>query len=77
MAAWTFSPVPSTAVVGIASTSFSIATTASYTVEVSNGTVGASGTSGKYSISNSTIRGWLTGRRPVTGQMFPRGVYNK
>lgn len=24
-----------------------------------------------------TEPGWLTGRRPVSGQVFPRGVYNK
>ena len=24
-----------------------------------------------------TIPGFLTGRRPVSGQLFPRGVYNK
>jgi hypothetical protein len=24
-----------------------------------------------------TIPGFLTGRRPVSGQVFPRGVYNK
>ncbi len=77
MAAWTFSPIPSTAVVGIASTSMTIATTAIYTVESSNGTVGTSGTTANYTILNSTIPGWLTGRRPVNGQLYPRGVYNK
>ena len=24
-----------------------------------------------------TRRGWLDGRRPESGQMYPRGVYNK
>ena len=28
-------------------------------------------------ITKSLRSGWLTGRRPVTGQLFPRGVYNK
>ena len=28
-------------------------------------------------IFNSTRRAWLTGRRPQTGQLYPRGVYNK
>jgi hypothetical protein len=26
---------------------------------------------------NETRPGWLTGRRPSQGQLFPRGVYNK
>jgi hypothetical protein len=26
---------------------------------------------------DETIPGFLTGRRPVSGQVFPRGVYNK
>ena len=31
-----------------------------------------------YDISiNETRPGWLTGRRPFTGQQFPRGIYNK
>jgi len=28
-------------------------------------------------ITRSLRAGWLTGRRPVTGQLFPRGVYNR
>jgi hypothetical protein len=43
------------------------------------------GTNGTVSIGNidlssqitDTRSGWLTGRRPVSGQVFPRGVYNK
>ena len=30
-----------------------------------------------FGIDQSTRRGFLTGRRPVKGQLFPRGVYNK
>ena len=30
-----------------------------------------------FGIDQSTRRGFLTGRRPVTGQLYPRGVYNK
>ena len=26
---------------------------------------------------SSSIRGWITGRRPATGQQYPRGYYNK
>jgi plastocyanin len=29
------------------------------------------------SVITGTIPGWLSGRRPVSGQVFPRGVYNK
>ena len=28
-------------------------------------------------INKSTRRGFLTGRRPQIGQLYPRGVYNK
>ena len=28
-------------------------------------------------ILSNTTRGFLTGRRPVSGQVFPRGVYNR
>ena len=30
-----------------------------------------------FGIDQSTRSGFLTGRRPVKGQLFPRGVYNK
>ena len=25
----------------------------------------------------SSVRGWLIGRRPASGMLYPRGVYNK
>ena len=28
-------------------------------------------------IFNSTRPGWMIGRRPQTGQLYPRGVFNK
>ena len=28
-------------------------------------------------INKSLRSGWLTGRRPVTGQLYPRGVYGQ
>jgi hypothetical protein len=41
-------------------------------------------TNGTVSIGNLSLRdedrsspGYLTGRRPIKGQVFPRGVYNK
>ena len=30
-----------------------------------------------FGIISGTIPGFLTGRRPHTGQLYPRGVYNK
>ena len=30
-----------------------------------------------FGIDQSTRPGFLTGRRPVKGQLYPRGVYNK
>ena len=30
-----------------------------------------------FGINQSTRSGFLTGRRPVKGQVYPRGVYNK
>ena len=29
------------------------------------------------SLYKETVPGWLTGRRPTTGQLYPRGVFNK
>ena len=31
----------------------------------------------EFSIFNDTQPGFLTGRRPTTGQLYPRGVFNK
>jgi len=75
----TFDPQPTTAVVGVASTAaFLVQSTASYTVEVSNGTVSIGNTTGlSFGVTSSTRAGWLTGRRLVRGQLYPRGVYNK
>jgi len=28
-------------------------------------------------LNRNTIPGYLTGKRPVRGQLYPRGVYNK
>ena len=39
----------------------------------SDGSTGVS-TESQY---QETIPGWLTGRRPTTGQLYPRGVFNK
>ena len=30
-----------------------------------------------FGVISGTIPGYLTGRRPQTGQLYPRGVYNK
>jgi hypothetical protein len=67
-------PNLTTAVVGFASTAPGVASTAAYTVETSNGTVNVA----NLNIGIGTAApGWLTGRRPLLGQLYPRGVYNK
>tara|TARA_B100000212_G_scaffold34700_1_gene22533 strand:+ start:1994 stop:2236 length:243 start_codon:yes stop_codon:yes gene_type:complete len=48
-----------------------------FTVNPSNGTVALSTTGTNLDIFDSTRPGFLTGRRPVKGQLYPRGVYNK
>ena len=48
-----------------------------FTVNPSNGTVALSTTGTNLDIFTSTRPGFLTGRRPVKGQLYPRGVYNK
>jgi len=66
-----------TAVVGFATTvAFQVQAQNTNNVTGTNGTISA----GNINLSNeitNTIPGWLTGRRPVSGQVFPRGVYNK
>lgn len=78
MADYTF-PTTTTAVVGLASTiRFQTQSTDPYTVEVSNGTVSLGNVSGAdFGLLTGTESGWLRGRRPSQGQVFPRGVYNK
>jgi len=48
-----------------------------FTVNPSNGTVNLSTTATNLNILDSTRPGFLTGRRPVKGQLYPRGVYNR
>ena len=48
-----------------------------FTVNPSNGTVSLSTTGTNLDIFDSTRPGFLTGRRPVKGQLYPRGVYNR
>ena len=50
-----------------------VATLSAFTNEVSNGTVRL----GDLSNNNYIIRSADAGKRPATGQLFPRGVYNK
>jgi hypothetical protein len=72
-------PTLTTAIAGFTSTTaFQVQSTISYTIEPSNGTVRLGNVTGSnFSILTDTIPGYLTGRRPVSGQVFPRGVYNK
>lgn len=78
MADYTFINL-TTAVAGFSSTSqFQVQSTDPYTIDPSVGTVSLGNvTLDDFSISSNTLRGWLTGRRPSQGQVFPRGVYNK
>jgi len=78
MADYTF-PTLTTAVVGVTTTTaFQVQSTASYTQTVTNGTVTLGNVSGSnFGTLSDTQSGWLTGRRPLLGQLYPRGVYNK
>jgi len=78
MADYTF-PSLTTAVDGTNdAVAFIVQSTASFTVIPSNGTVAIGNQSGTtFGLVTSTRPGFLTGRRPVQGQLFPRGVYNK
>lgn len=78
MADYTF-PNLTTAVVGIVTTTaFSVQSTASYTQTITNGTVSLIDVSGSnFGNSSNTQPGWLTGRRPALGQLYPRGVYDR
>ena len=50
----------------------------SFTVNPSNVVVNIENESGSsFGIVTETQPGFLTGRRPTTGQLYPRGVYNK
>ena len=49
-----------------------------FTVNASNLLVSiGNATTSDLGINQSTRPGFLTGRRPVNGQLYPRGVYNK
>jgi hypothetical protein len=64
-------PNLTTAVIGFSTTSF-VATETTFTVN------NVFPVKENRNISfDETRLGWLTGRRPVSGQVFPRGVYNK
>lgn len=64
-------PSLASAVVGFATTAFS-PTETSFTVENTKPVE-----KNRDITVEETRRGWLTGRRPSSGQMFPRGVYNR
>ena len=49
-----------------------------FTVNASNFIISIkNATAAIFGINQSTRPGFLTGRRPVKGQVYPRGVYNK
>jgi len=67
-------PTLTTAVVGVT-------TTVAYQVQATNFTFTINFTQNQlkdFSLNLGTASsGWLTGRRPQSGQLYPRGVYNK
>ena len=60
------------------STVFQAQSTAPFTIQIANLLIRLTNASAAaMGIISATESGFLTGRRPVTGQLFPRGVYNK
>ena len=61
-----------TAVVGVT-------TSVAYQVQATNFTINFTQNQQRdFSLNLGTVTpGWLTGRRPSLGQLYPRGVYNK
>jgi len=78
MADYVFSPQPTTAVDGVNdAVAFQPQAQNTNNLTVSNGTVSVGNLNLGADYPAGTKPGWLTGRRPVKGQLFPRGVYNK
>lgn len=60
------------------STVYQVQSTAPFTIQIANLLIRLTNASAAaMGIISATASGFLTGRRPVTGQLFPRGVYNK
>jgi hypothetical protein len=71
MSDWVISGLTAGAVVGFATTQ-PVGVNTTFTLNLSSDPIK------NLSISFTETRpGFLTGRRPVSGQVFPRGVYNK
>ena len=64
-------PSLASAVVGFTTTSF-VGVNTTFTIDYY-----VPANSNKNISFTETRPGWLTGRRPSQGQLFPRGVYNK
>jgi hypothetical protein len=79
MADFTFGTL-TTAVVGVSTTvNFKVQTISTYKIDPTLGSISVQNLPGMNMNLNLTSArpGWLTGRRPGRGQLFPRGVYNK
>jgi hypothetical protein len=65
-------PTLTTAVVGVT-------TSVAYKVQATNFTINFTQNQKRdFSLNLGAVTsGWLTGRRPQSGQLYPRGVYNK
>jgi hypothetical protein len=71
MSDWVISGLTAGAVVGFATTQL-VGVNTTFTLNLSSDPIK------NLNINfDETRSGWLTGRRPVSGQVFPRGVYNK
>jgi hypothetical protein len=67
-----------TAAAGVATTvSFLAQSTAGYTISNSSDLVQTDNYNSTDFDLSQAQPGWLTGRRPSQGQVFPRGVYNR
>lgn len=79
MADYSFATL-TTAVVGIASTEiFQVQSESDFTISPTLGTISVVNLSGmNMDLTVTSARpGWFTGRRPNSGQLYPRGVFNK
>ena len=56
-----------------------VTTSVAYKVQATNFTINFTQNQQRnFSLNlGAAVSGWLTGRRPQSGQLYPRGVYNK
>lgn len=74
MADYTFANLTSAVTGVVTTTQFKVQSTAAYTQTATNGTVRLGNIS---NVGLGTAYSASSGKRPVLGMLFPRGVYNK